>query len=107
MHTDAPCTAGTLMDVPEHRQCGACTRAGPPCRNWSMRGPSRCRMHGGRSLRGLASPIFKHGRYSRDIIAFQMWYYGRPHHDQLTETETMGDRVTPDPAPLKHGCTIA
>lgn len=29
----------------------------------------RCRMHGGLSLRGLASPRYKHGRYSKDLIA--------------------------------------
>lgn len=26
----------------------------------------RCRMHGGRSLRGEASPNYRHGRYTRD-----------------------------------------
>jgi hypothetical protein len=81
MNLNTPCTGGTLMDVPQDRRCGARTRAGAPCKNWSMRGRTRCRMHGGRSLRGIASPTFKHGRYSRDMVAFLLWRLGYSTHD--------------------------
>jgi hypothetical protein len=50
--------------------CGARTRqhGGRPCRNFGIRPSGRCRLHGGHSLRGIASPTFVHGRYSRDWL---------------------------------------
>lgn len=50
--------------------CGARTRQPdhPPCRNFGMRPSGRCRLHGGRSLRGIASRTFVHGRYCRDWL---------------------------------------
>jgi len=48
--------------------CDAKTRAGGLCQNAPMAN-GRCRMHGGKSLRGIASPRFKHGRYSKDLVA--------------------------------------
>ncbi len=53
-----------LSNVPRERQCGAKTRAGGPCRNWGMQPSGRCRMHGGKSYGGIASPTFKHGWHS-------------------------------------------
>lgn len=50
-------------DTP-HAVCGAKTRSGKPCCNRPMPN-GRCRMHGGASLRGEASPAYKHGRHSR------------------------------------------
>ncbi len=55
---------------PVRRPCGAKTRAGTPCKNWSMVN-SRCRMHGGRSTgpktqRGIEAKRkarLKHGKY--------------------------------------------
>ena len=44
--------------------CGAKTRAGTPCRRRPCPGRTRCRLHGGLSLSGTASPRFKHGGYS-------------------------------------------
>lgn len=52
--------------------CGAKTRSGEPCRRSPMRGTGystpytrpRCRTHGGKSLRGVASPSWKHGQMS-------------------------------------------
>lgn len=49
----------------EPKRCGAKTRSGELCKNWGMEPSGRCRMHGGKSLRGIASPQFKHGRYSK------------------------------------------
>lgn len=51
------------------RTCGAKTRSGGRCKNLAMYPAGRCRMHGGKSLRGLASPRYKHGRYSKDTLA--------------------------------------
>jgi hypothetical protein len=44
--------------------CGAKTRTGKPCQSYPMPN-GRCRMHGGASLAGIASPSFKDGRRSR------------------------------------------
>jgi hypothetical protein len=46
-------------------QCGAKTRSGEPCRRPPLAGRTRCRLHGGKSLAGIASPCFKHGRRSK------------------------------------------
>lgn len=49
------------------KQCGARTRSGRPCPTPPVVGRQRCRMHGGATPRGIASPHFKTGRYSRDL----------------------------------------
>jgi hypothetical protein len=50
----------------ESWMCGARNRAGNPCRAPAMAN-GRCRVHGGPSLRGTASPTFKHGRHSKSF----------------------------------------
>ncbi len=45
--------------------CGAKTRSGGTCQNAPVNGSNRCRMHGGKSLKGTASPRYKHGLYSK------------------------------------------
>lgn len=45
-------------------QCGAKTRSGKPCVNPGMAN-GRCRMHGGKSLKGAESATFKHGKNSK------------------------------------------
>lgn len=45
-------------------KCGAKTRSGVPCKNWAMEN-GRCRLHGGKTPKGIASPHWKHGRYSK------------------------------------------
>ena len=50
--------------------CGAKTCAGTPCRRpagWGTDhvGEGRCKLHGGRSLRGFLHPRYKHGRYAQ------------------------------------------
>ena len=47
-------------------ECGAKKRDGTPCRARAIPN-GRCRLHGGKSLIGPASPTFKHGRYSKVI----------------------------------------
>lgn len=51
-------------DPPDHAICGAKNRQGYPCGNAPLAN-GRCRFHGGLSLKGVASPTFKHGRYSK------------------------------------------
>ena len=41
------------------------SRNGEPCENFAMHGRDVCRPHGGRTPRGLASPHYKSGKYSR------------------------------------------
>jgi len=64
--------ATNLTDIPTERQCGAKTRDGDPCKNWSMPN-GRCRMHGGKSWSGIASPRYRHGFYSKDILCRVIW----------------------------------
>lgn len=49
----------------ERRICGATTRAGTPCQRPPLAGRTRCRLHGGATPVGIASPHFRTGRYSR------------------------------------------
>jgi len=53
------------------RQCGAKTRAGPPCKTPPVRGRRRCRMHGGKSPGAPRGNQYawKHGEYSAAAIA--------------------------------------
>jgi len=46
--------------------CGAKTRQGGPCQVAPMPN-GRCYRHGGATPSGLASPHFRHGRFSRDV----------------------------------------
>jgi hypothetical protein len=56
------------MSIADVARCGARTRNGAgPCRQPGMAPSGRCRLHGGKSPRGLASPLTKTGRYSRDL----------------------------------------
>jgi hypothetical protein len=55
--------------IPYEGLCAARTRNGQPCRRYRLAGRSRCRLHGGLSLIGPASPAWRHGRYSK--IAFR------------------------------------
>lgn len=48
--------------------CGAKTKSGLPCRVAPIDGRNRCRLHGGASPRGIASPHAKTLRYSKDMI---------------------------------------
>lgn len=53
-----------MLTEQPHAICGAKTRAGHPCQQRPMPN-GRCRMHGGATPAGVASPHFKHGRYSK------------------------------------------
>jgi hypothetical protein len=50
------------------QRCGARNKQnGGPCENWAVRGRTRCRMHGGKSLVGTACPHYRSGRYSEYV----------------------------------------
>ena len=57
---------------PHARRCGAKTRSAARCRNLAVRGMKRCRMHGGKSLIGIAHPNHKHGLYSKHCLLGMM-----------------------------------
>jgi hypothetical protein len=47
--------------------CGAKTRNGGYCMKSPVAARNRCRLHGGRSPRGIASPHFKDGKYTIEL----------------------------------------
>lgn len=49
------------------RYCGAKTRGGGKCKKAPLEGRTRCKLHGGASLRGPESKTFKHGLYSKAV----------------------------------------
>ncbi len=64
---------GMLCVVPDktaaRAECGAKTRSGTPCKSRPLVGRNRCKLHGGASPRGAASPHFKHGLYTKVLPA--------------------------------------
>lgn len=56
------------------KECGAKKRDGNPCRKAGMAN-GRCRLHGGASLAGIASPTFVSGRYSKYLPPRMMERY--------------------------------
>lgn len=51
----------------EMSRCGAKTRVGHPCGNYSMAN-GRCKLHGGKSTGAKNQPV-KHGYYTKESIA--------------------------------------
>lgn len=45
--------------------CGAKNRQGNPCKRSPAKGSTRCKLHGGASLKGTESGSYKHGLYSK------------------------------------------
>jgi hypothetical protein len=56
-------------DPPARAICGARTRKGGACQRPPLAGKTRCRLHGGCSLAGMAHPNFKHGQRSKYLKA--------------------------------------
>lgn len=68
--------------------CGAHARStGQPCQNAAMTN-GRCRLHGGKSLSGVAAPAFKHGRYSKSLPTA----IGERYQQALTDPELLSLR---------------
>lgn len=66
-HHETPSVSQDL--IPTQGLCGARKKNGPGiCRQKAMPN-GRCRMHGGASLSGIASPSYKTGRYSKYMPA--------------------------------------
>ena len=64
------------------RQCTAKSkRSGEQCRKPAMKGRTVCLAHGGRTPRGVASPNFTTGRYSRSLPGYLVADYKRAMHD--------------------------
>jgi hypothetical protein len=64
------------------RQCTAHSkRTGAPCQHPAMRDRTVCYQHGGRSVRGVASGRWKHGRYSKALPADLATAYERARRD--------------------------
>ncbi len=66
---DGPCQ-NSAMACQVH--CGAALRGkrkGSYCPGAPCKGSKRCRMHGGKSPKGIGSPSFKHGGFSRALPA--------------------------------------
>ena len=56
-----------MSDLPQRHLCGAKTRDGSPCEAYPITGRTRCKLHGGASLRGIDHPSFRGRGYSKDI----------------------------------------
>lgn len=86
-----------LRDVPADRRCNAKTRAGHPCKNWGMRN-GRCRMHGGKSYGGMASPRLVHGWYSNDPIYrfIRLWIETRERQLRIVRKQLVELGLDPD-----------
>lgn len=55
-----------IMAFQDAKKCNAKSkRTGNPCRNVAVSGSTKCRMHGGKTPRGIASPHFKTGANSK------------------------------------------
>lgn len=72
-----------------HPTCGAKLRGSNPpryCRLAPVRGRTRCRLHGGRSLAGPASPTWRHGFFSRVLDGTcRREYHARRQDPRLVE----------------------
>lgn len=67
-----PATAVAPLNGTDHPLPGRCgsplaNKPGRFCGRYPIRGKTRCQKHGGKSLSGIASATFKHGRYSKAI----------------------------------------
>jgi hypothetical protein len=64
------------MDPPDERRCTAKSKqTGQRCARWTTPGSQVCYYRGGRTPRGIASPAFRHGRYSKRLTAELLDHY--------------------------------
>lgn len=62
-------------------QCKAKSRKGTQCKNSAMPGKEVCKFHGGMTPGGVASPHFKHGRYSKYLPSHLLEKYNAARTD--------------------------
>ncbi len=65
--------------------CNGHNADGKPCKKHVIRGRTKCGRHGGKSPQGIASPHFRHGRYSRHLPTRIMGDY----HEYLTDPKRL------------------
>jgi hypothetical protein len=68
------------MGIQHAPKCGAKNKAGNPCGSPAMQN-GRCRIHGGASLSGAASPTFKTGRHSKHLPTRMLAQYEATKND--------------------------
>jgi hypothetical protein len=88
-------------------RCGALTRRGTACSQPAMRN-GRCRMHGGKTPRGVDSPHFRHGRYSASVPDRLVGRYEKAladeqRHDLRDEIALAEAKVADLLAGMEHG----
>jgi len=71
-------------------KCGAKTRGGGTCQKPPVKGRTRCRLHGGATLKGSESATYKHGLYSK--------YAGPELQEVLAELDSVSsdELINPD-----------
>jgi hypothetical protein len=70
------------MSIRDAPRCTARSkRTGQPCTQPVCRGRTKCRLHGGRSSRGLAAPAWKDGRHSKVLPVGLTAAYERSRED--------------------------
>ena len=67
-----------------HHRCTGHCRDGRLCGGPAVAGKTKCRLHGGKSLSGMANGNYKHGRYSKVLpVRLQQSYEEATHNPQL------------------------
>jgi hypothetical protein len=90
--TNSDAERATNADPP-WQICGAKAKStGLPCRGKAMQPSGRCRLHGGRSLVGVASPSFKTGRHSKYFAASLPPHLRARYEAALTDPELLSHR---------------
>lgn len=63
------------------KRCGAIKSDGQPCRAYVVPGSNRCKFHGGATPRGIASHMFKDGKYSKYLPTGLLEIYQQTQQD--------------------------
>lgn len=77
-----------LSQLSQAPRCGARSRSGTPCRRLAIRGPNRCRLHGGLSPgapKGEKNGNYSTGDWSQEAIAERCWLRALVRHCIGTE----------------------
>lgn len=93
------------------KKCGALTRRGTACLQPAMRN-GRCRMHGGKTPRGVELPHFSHGRYSKALpdrlsMRYEEALSDEERHDLRHEIALAEAKINDLLARMEHGESAA
>lgn len=93
------------------KECGAKKRSGGFCRKPPLKGKTRCRLHGGASLAGIAHPGYSHGRYSKTLpTRLQERYQASLHDPELlscrSEISVIDSRMSELFSQLEAGSSV-